>query len=78
MDTAKIFWSGNSQAIRLPKKFRLTGVEELTIRKEGNQLVLEPVFKEEWPDDFWQAFGKLPKDFERQPQVPTKREDLDI
>jgi antitoxin VapB len=26
-DTAKIFWSGRSQAVRLPKEFRFEGSE---------------------------------------------------
>ena len=40
--TAKIFWSGNSQAVRLPKEFRFeTGTEEVAIRREGEQIILE-------------------------------------
>jgi len=31
MERAKIFWSGRSQAVRLPKDFRFTG-EEVRIR----------------------------------------------
>ena len=30
--TAKLFWSGRSQAVRLPKEFRMTG-DEVRIRK---------------------------------------------
>jgi antitoxin VapB len=40
--TAKIFWTGRSQAVRLPKKFRMDG-EEVRIRKQGVAVVLEPV-----------------------------------
>ncbi len=42
MDTAKIFWSGRSQAVRLPKEYRLAS-DEVRIRKHGNALILEPV-----------------------------------
>lgn len=42
MDTAKIFWSGRSQAVRLPKEFRLAS-DEVRIRKHGNALILEPI-----------------------------------
>lgn len=42
MDTAKIFWSGRSQAVRLPKEYRLTG-DEVRIRRHGAAIVLEPV-----------------------------------
>lgn len=38
---AKVFWSGRSQAVRLPKEFRVEG-DEVTIRREGNAIVLEP------------------------------------
>ena len=42
METAKIFWSGRSQAVRLPKAFRLN-CSEVRIRRQGNALVLEPL-----------------------------------
>ena len=38
----KIFMHGRSQAVRLPKEFRLPG-KEVRIRKDGNKLILEPV-----------------------------------
>ena len=40
--TAKIFWSGRSQAVRLPKEFRMKG-DEVRIRKQGTAVVLEPI-----------------------------------
>ena len=77
--TAKIFWSGNSQAVRLPKEFRFEpGTEEVAIRREGEQIILEPVKAEEWPEDFWRAFEGMPEGFERPAQTPGKREDLDL
>jgi antitoxin VapB len=39
---ARLFWSGRSQAVRLPKAFRIDA-REVRIRREGNTLVLEPV-----------------------------------
>lgn len=42
MDTAKLFWTGRSQAVRLPKEFRFEG-EEVRIRRHGNTVILEPV-----------------------------------
>ena len=41
MQTAKIFINGRSQAVRLPKKFRLPG-DDVFIRKIGNILILIP------------------------------------
>jgi antitoxin VapB len=42
MDNAKVFWSGRSQAVRLPKEFRFD-TNEVRIRKHGNAVILEPV-----------------------------------
>lgn len=76
--TAKVFRSGNSQAVRLPKEFRFpAGTEEVAIRRQGTRLILEPVHREEWPEDFWTAFDGMSPDFERPRQVPQLREDLD-
>jgi len=41
MKTAKIFRSGNSQAVRIPKEFRLEG-DEVEIQRHGVALVLRP------------------------------------
>ena len=63
MNTAKVFWSGRSQAIRLPKEFRFDA-STVNIRRSGQSIVLEPV-AEDWvwleaiqgqlDDDFIQA-----------------------
>ena len=60
MDTAKIFWSGRSQAVRLPKDFRFD-VEKVRIRRHGNAVILEPVMENwAWLDA---VTGKLDEDF---------------
>lgn len=73
MDTAKIFWSGRSQAVRLPKEFRFEG-EEVRIRRHGHAVILEPVAESwDWLDaiagqldaDFVQAAEEQPKEQER-------------
>ncbi len=73
MDTAKIFWSGRSQAVRLPKDFRFEG-EEVRIRRHGNAVILEPVASDwSWldaiagklDDDFVQAVNEQPGQQER-------------
>lgn len=38
---AKIFWTGRSQAVRLPKEFRFD-TDRVRIRREGNAVILEP------------------------------------
>lgn len=42
MTTAKLFWTGNSQALRLPKAFRFSG-SEVRIRKQGERVIIEPI-----------------------------------
>lgn len=44
MATAKVFKSGNSQAVRLPKAFRLKG-PEVEITRRGDEIVLRQLPK---------------------------------
>ena len=46
MDTARIFQSGRSQAVRLPKAYRFEGAE-VAVRHFGNGVLLLPV-NEPW------------------------------
>lgn len=66
-DVAKVFWSGRSQAIRLPKQYRLS-CREVSIHREGNRLVLEPSNEATdalgWPLAFWELLGTLDDDFD--------------
>ena len=79
MAIAKVFQSGNSQAVRLPKGFRFPAdVHEVEIHREGQRVVLEPVKVEEWPESFWRAFEGMPDDFERPPQQRQVRESFDL
>jgi antitoxin VapB len=64
---ARVFWSGRSQAIRLPKEFRVDE-RDLLISRRGKALMLEPrserVDEKGWPLSFWKLFGALPDDFD--------------
>ena len=42
MTTAKLFKTGRSQAVRLPKEFRFAG-KEVRIRRFGQGVLLEPM-----------------------------------
>ena len=53
MATAKVFKSGNSQAVRLPKEFRLDATE-VEIFRRGDEIVLR-----EKPRDLAGAFELL-------------------
>jgi antitoxin VapB len=76
MSKARIFKSGNSQAVRLPKQFRFD-VNEVEILRRGDEIVLR-----EPKRDLSQAFaalGAMPEDFMadgRQDQAPQKRDAL--
>ena len=60
MATAKLFWSGRSQAVRLPKDYRFRG-EEVRIRRRGSAVILEPLAEDwSWLDAIT---GKLDEDF---------------
>ncbi len=51
MKTAKLFRNGESQAVRLPKEFRMTG-NIVFIKKLGNMTILIPT------DDPWESLFK--------------------
>jgi antitoxin VapB len=48
MPRAKLFRNGRSQAVRLPKEFRFEG-DEVSVRREGRKVILEPVKRRAWP-----------------------------
>jgi antitoxin VapB len=73
MTTAKVFRSGNSQAVRLPRAVRFPeDVREVTVIRDGDRLVLEPHMPERFDDAFWAVLGSLP-DFRRPPQRRQRR-----
>lgn len=63
---AKLFWNGRSQAVRLPKAFRFEGQTEVSIRREGDKVILESVGggRRDWPPGYWERLRELTKDFE--------------
>ncbi|MFT4927158.1 MAG: antitoxin VapB [Phenylobacterium sp.] len=69
MNTAKLFQTGRSQAVRLPKAFRLPG-QEVKIYREGDKVILEPLNTswdallaslDEFPDDFMEDGREQPR-----------------
>ena len=44
MQTAKVFYNGRSQAVRIPKEYRFD-VEEVFVNKIGDTLMLTPISK---------------------------------
>jgi antitoxin VapB len=68
MDTAKLFTSGRSQAVRLPKAFRFEG-KEVIVKRCGNGVLLLPM------DDPWQLMEEALNDFD--PDFRIEREQPD-
>ena len=73
MYTTKVFKSGNSQAVRIPKEYKIDS-SELFINKIGNTIVISPKtdpwenFREslaDFSDDYFSAGRKQPKMQER-------------
>jgi antitoxin VapB len=76
MATAKIFMHGRSQAVRLPKEFRLPGAEA-RVSRQGNKVILEPIDAPAYdPSAFWAKIDALRGEF---PEVDDSdlRPDLD-
>ena len=76
METAKLFQNGSSQAVRLPKKYRMPG-DAVKISRIGNKVILEPL-EPTW-DSLFDSLNDFPEDFmedgRNQPDM-QKREPL--
>jgi antitoxin VapB len=68
MATARVFWSGNSQAVRLPKQFRFKG-KEVEIFRRGDEIVLRE--KGKGLKRAFEILANLPDDFLPQGRVDT-------
>ncbi|MDB5552300.1 MAG: putative virulence-associated protein [Rhizobium sp.] len=79
---ARVFQSGNSQAVRLPKEFRLN-VDRVEITQEGDALILRPHVEDGEPwsslkaalargmsDDFMESGREQPAQQDR-PELDT-------
>jgi len=65
---AKVFWSGRSQAVRLPKEFRFD-TDVVFVRRAGDALILEAA--DAWPEGYVESFAGVPAAFARPPQKGT-------
>jgi antitoxin VapB len=67
--TAKLFRSGGSQAVRLPKEFRFD-CSEVYVQQEGDRVILMPKGKRSWPSGFFRAIKIKDPSFKRPEQPP--------
>jgi len=72
MTTAQIISIEGHQAVRLPAEFRFPG-RVVSIRREGEAVILEPVRAATWPANFFAEIRIDDPAFARPPQgkVPT-------
>ncbi len=73
LSTAKVFTTGRSQAVRLPKEFRFN-TKEVTVERQGDAVILRPKLesKEEW----WANMEKILASFEGMEEVERDRSPL--
>lgn len=73
METAKLFQNGQSQAVRLPKKYRFAG-DKVLIKRVGKAVVLLP-YEKSWSTLF-DSLEQFSDDFmsDRQQPEPQERE----
>lgn len=73
---AKLFQNGGSQAVRLPKACSFPDADEVVVRREGRQVILEPA--DDWPAEFRACLGSWDDDIPRprQDQISHARNPL--
>ena len=69
---AKLFTNGRSQAVRLPKAFRMPGTEVL-VSRDGDRIVLEPLDARGWPEGYFESFGPVGSDFAASERLPASK-----
>ena len=76
MTTAKLFPNGQSQAVRIPKKFRFDNQDEVFIAKEGEAIILFP--KSSQFNVLFDSLNSFSDDFMLQREQPQEqnREDM--
>ncbi len=73
----RVFKSGNSYAVRLPRLLYSGGEGPVYMQKlEDGKLLIVPKTKRRWPTGFFESFGNVPADFEAPPR-PRANPDAD-
>ncbi|MCP5175007.1 MAG: AbrB/MazE/SpoVT family DNA-binding domain-containing protein [Moraxellaceae bacterium] len=75
MQTAKVFMTGRSQAVRLPKEFRFEDTE-VEIFRRGEEVVLRK--KSQTALDLYELLAAIPSDvlLKREDSLPQEREEF--
>ena len=76
----KVFKTGNSYAVRLPKVLYSGGEAPVYVQKLDNgKLLIMPKLRKKWPSGFLESFGNMPSDFEApaRPKANPLDDDVD-
>jgi virulence-associated protein VagC len=65
--TAQVISFDGEQAVKLPAEFRVSS-DSLSIRKDGDAIILEPLKPLDWPEGFFQEIHIDDPAFVRPPQ----------
>lgn len=65
--TTTVFLNGRSQAVRIPKELRFDS-KEVSIRRLGDGVILEPIMSSEWPEGFFEDILINDGEFRREEQ----------
>jgi antitoxin VapB len=69
---ARLFWSGGSQAVRLPKAMRLPG-KQVLVRRRGKAVILEPLPEVDDWSGFWDRLVPLARPIRRGKTRPAEQ-----
>jgi antitoxin component of MazEF toxin-antitoxin module len=73
----KVFKTGNSYAVRLPKTIYSGGEAPVYVKKLDNGgILIVPKRKKKWPTGLLASFGNMPRDFEA-PERPAADPEAD-
>lgn len=75
MRTTKVFQSGHSQAVRIPKEFRIIG-DEVEIFRQNGDLILRP--KAQNLKKAFELFAQFPDDFFSEGRVDEPPQERDF
>ena len=73
--TASLFRNVRNQAIRIPREFEFEGTE-VTVRKEGARLVIEPLLKKHPLIALLESMQPIDEDFPEIEDLPLVERDL--
>jgi virulence-associated protein VagC len=72
----RVFKTGNSYAVRLPRVFYSGGEAPVYVKKlDSGKLLIVPKRKKKWPTGFLESFGNIPSDFEAPERPAVDRAD---